>query len=92
MELFKRWCLRVGSVTTAATLAVLVPTMAWASSHPGLLAAGEELARRYPRRRGAGGFGLIGACCCIAVVLVVVLIVVLMRRRRQPPPPPPQSY
>jgi hypothetical protein len=91
MDLFKRWCLRVGSVTTAATLAVLVPTMAWASSHPGVTAVAEELVRRRPRR-GIGGFGLLGALCCIGAVLAVVLIVVLIRRRRQPPPGPPQSY
>jgi hypothetical protein len=91
MDLFKRWCLRVGSMTTAATLAVLVPTMAWASSHPGVLAVGEELARRRPRR-GVGGFGFVGACCCIGAVLVIVLIVVLIRRRKQSPPRPPQGY
>jgi hypothetical protein len=91
MDVVKRWCLRVGSVTSAAVFAVLLPTMAWASSHPGLLAVGDELVRRRPRR-GVGGFGFIGACCCLAVVLVVVIIVLLMRRRRQQPPPPPPQY
>jgi hypothetical protein len=69
----------------------LLPAAAWAQSRPGLLAAGDELARRRPRG-GVGGFGLVGGCCCLVVVLVIALIIVLISRRRQkqPPPPPPQ--
>jgi uncharacterized membrane-anchored protein len=91
MDLVKRWSTRVGAVATAAVLAVLVPTMAWASSHPDVLAVGDELAKR---RRGGGIFGLLFGvptlCCCAVVVAIVAVVVVIMRRRNQRPPAPPQ--
>jgi hypothetical protein len=89
MDLVKRWTARLGAVTTAAVLAVLVPAMAWASSNTDVLAVGDELARR--RRSGLGGLiGLPLLCCCVVVIGAVALVVLLIRRRRQTPPPPPQ--
>jgi hypothetical protein len=68
----------------------LLPAATWVQSRSGVLAAGDELARRRPR--GVGGFGLVGGCCCLLVVLVIVLIIVLISRRRQKQPPPPPQY
>jgi hypothetical protein len=91
MDLVKRWTLRLGALTTAAVLAVLVPTMAWASSHPDVMAVGDELAKK--RRSGLGGLiGLPLLCCCVVVVGGAVLVVFLIRRRKQQTPPPPPQY
>jgi hypothetical protein len=88
MDLVKRWAVRLGSVGSAAALAVLVPAMAWASSHPDVIAVGDELVRR--RRRGGFGalLGLPALCCCLVVAAIVVGVVMIVRRRRRPPPPP----
>jgi uncharacterized membrane-anchored protein len=89
MDVVKRWWLRLAAATAATVGLVLLPTAAWAHSRPGVVAIGDELARRRPRV--GGGLGLVGGCCCLFVVLVVVLVVVLIsRRRRRPPAPPPQ--
>jgi hypothetical protein len=90
MDLVKRWTARVGSVATAAVLAVLVPTMAWASSHADVIAVGDEVAKK--RRGGIFGllFGVPALCCCLVVVAIVVAVVMIMKRRQQRPPAPPQ--
>jgi hypothetical protein len=90
MDLVKRWSTRVGAIATAAVLAVLVPTMAWASSHPDVVAVGDELVKK--RRGGVFGalLGVPALCCCVVVVAIVAVVVVIMRRRNQRPPAPPQ--
>ncbi|RKR88264.1 hypothetical protein BDK92_2572 [Micromonospora pisi] len=73
-----KWWARLGAVVSMATLAVLVPVSAWASSGTGQIV----LEATRVRRRGGAGFGVFGlVCCAVAVAAIVVLLVVLLRRR-----------
>jgi hypothetical protein len=82
MSFLIRWWARVAAVGSAAALSLFVPAVAWASDKPTLLAVGDEVARRRPRGRGFGVFGLLGTLCCLAVVLIIVLLIVSLTRRR----------
>jgi hypothetical protein len=79
MEHMRRWVARGGTVLTAATLAVFVPAVAWASTN-GVYDVAGELVRG---RRRVGGVGLFAGLCCLVVVLVAVLGLVLMMQRRR---------
>src|SRR4051812_46641515 len=91
MEVAKRWWLRVVTGVAAAVTVWLVPAYAWAAEHPGVTAAGAELARGYRIRRRGSPFGsLFGGCCCLLVLLVVLGVVLVTRRRRGRRMPPGQ--
>jgi hypothetical protein len=79
MELLRKWTTRVGAVFTAATLAVFVPAVAWASTS-GASDVVFEAARR--RRGGLGFLGFGSLLCCLVVVALIVLAVVLITRSR----------
>jgi hypothetical protein len=81
----KRWYARLAAMLGAAAAICLVPVAAWASTSPGAVAVGSELARSRPR---AGRGGLLGGGCCLVVVLLIVVIVLLISRRRRQPPGP----
>ncbi|MFI6762945.1 hypothetical protein ACIBF5_27825 [Micromonospora sp. NPDC050417] len=73
-----KWWARLGAVLGAATVAVLVPVSAWASSGTGQIVL--EAARS--RRRGGAGAGIFGLVCCAVVVAAIVVLLVLLLRRR----------
>ncbi|GIF72773.1 hypothetical protein [Asanoa siamensis] len=76
-----RWFARIGAVLTTASLAVLVPAMAWASTSGAYDVAVE--AARSRRRGGFGFFGVAGLLCCLVVVAVVVVAVLLVNKNRK---------
>lgn len=78
MASLRMWWARLVTVLGAASLAVLIPAVAWASSDTGQLVL--EAAR--PRRRGGAGLGVFGLVCCGVVVVAIVLLLVLLLRRR----------
>ncbi|GAA1841096.1 hypothetical protein [Asanoa iriomotensis] len=78
MELLRKWAGRVGAVVTAATLAVFVPAVAWASTS-GTSEIVYEAARR--RRGGLGFLGVGSLLCCLVVIALIVLAVVLVTKR-----------
>lgn len=73
---FAKWWARLGAVVAAATVALLVPGAAWASTGSGALAL--DAARRRPRVGGLLG----GLCCLFVVGIVVIALLFVMRGRR----------
>jgi ABC-type multidrug transport system permease subunit len=76
-----KWWSRVTAAVTGAVLTLVVPVHAWAASNGVADVAVEAV--RYRRRRGFGGFGLIGGLCCLLVVATIVLVIVLISRNRK---------
>ncbi|HEU4421658.1 MAG TPA: hypothetical protein VFR67_03845 [Pilimelia sp.] len=82
MSSVKRWWVRAAAALAGIGLALVVPALAWAAEHPGVLAVTEETSRRRPR---VGFFGGLATLCCLLVVVAIVLLIVLAARRRRPP-------
>lgn len=76
MAALRRWL----AVLTGTVAGMLLSGAAWASRSPGVVLVLDEAARR---RRGVGGFGLLGAFCCLAVVALVLVAVLLIARGRR---------
>lgn len=93
MNSFKRLVAALGATAATVSLAVLMPAYAWAAEHPGLVAAGSEIARRR-RTRGSGGSGVFacGAICCLLVVAIIVIVALLVVRRRRSRGPGAGAY
>jgi hypothetical protein len=81
MSVAVKWWTRAMAAVTGLALTLVIPVHAWAASK-GLDGVAIEAAK-YRRRRGIGGFGLIGGVCCLVVVALIVLGVVLISRRRK---------
>ena len=80
MSAVVKWWSRAAAAVTGAMLVLVVPVHAWAVSN-GVADLATEAARR--RRRGFGGFGILGLLCCLLVVAAIVLIIVLISRNRK---------